>query len=69
MSAFDNYTKDEVVSAITDLARDEFFNGQSVPAVVESIMEAVTYGITRAMRQYGESFSTPADAGKERSEG
>jgi hypothetical protein len=49
MSAFCNWHKDEVVYAIEELFKSEASNGNSVPDILESIMEAVTYGIKNSV--------------------
>jgi len=49
MSAFGFYEKDEVVEAISMLAKQERERGKSPREIVESIMEATTYGINIAL--------------------
>ena len=49
MSAFGNYEKDNIVDAIEILAKSEYNEGKSPRQIIESIMEAVTYGITSAL--------------------
>lgn len=45
MSAFGFHPKDEVVSAIEELAKEERLRGKTTRQIVESIMEATAYGI------------------------
>jgi len=49
MSAFGFYEKDSVVDAIETLAKAERDRGKTPKQVVESIMEAMTYGISSAL--------------------
>jgi hypothetical protein len=49
MSAFQYIPKDNVVDAIKELASAESERGASPREVVESIMEAVAYGIDSAL--------------------
>lgn len=49
MSAFGYYEKDEVVEAIGMLAKQERERGKTPREIVESIMEATTYGINTAL--------------------
>lgn len=49
MSAFGYYPKDAVVSAIEELAEEERKRGKNPRQIVESIMEAATYGIDAAL--------------------
>ena len=49
MSAFGFYEKDNLVGAIELLAEKERERGKTPKQVVESIMEAMTYGISSAL--------------------
>ena len=49
MSAFGFYEKDSVVDSIETLALHELKKGKSSHEIVESIMEAVKYGMDMAL--------------------
>lgn len=49
MSAFDFFEKDEVVESIKTLAKEEKNRGKETPEIVNSIMEAVNYGLTEVL--------------------
>ena len=49
MSAFGFSPKDEVVYAIETLAKEERLRGKNPRQIIESIMEAATYGIDAAL--------------------
>jgi hypothetical protein len=54
MSAFGYIPKDDVVDAIKELASAENERGANPREVVESIMEAVAYGINSALYELGD---------------
>lgn len=49
MSAFENYEKDEIVAAIMALSEKEFESGKTPREIIESVMEATSYGINSAL--------------------
>ena len=49
MGAFGFTPKDDVVDAIETLAKEEALRGKTPREIVESIMEAATYGIDCAL--------------------
>ena len=54
MSAFDFYEKDEVIYAVEQLAAEESNRGKELPKILESIMEAVSYAITKIAEEHAE---------------
>jgi hypothetical protein len=54
MSAFGYIPKDDLIDAIKHLASAESERGANPREIVESIMEAVTYGIDSALCELGD---------------
>lgn len=54
MSAFGYIPKDDLVDAIKELASAENQLGANPREIVESIMEAVSYGINSALYELGD---------------